>query len=984
MTKRRKNSLIVLSCAMATAVSVAVGVVLNGMPVRAETVNTIQTSQYFSSSENIVVESAKSNTKGEQGISVTLNDIGHESKASFEYKNYISVEELSAGFLEMSMLPNGYGKNDCEFVIVTLTDAMDENQKLVWAATAQPDSSTWWAEWTLAQAAFTDDLTPIVQPNYGSSLLLQIEGTSQNIHGKNGPLATVNPNWYSEYMDCGQLIASKYTLFVQRDETVQLDSMKFSYSGTQVMLNNKLVADVADAEFLYQSSRFLTGTVYEDRYTQDYIDNLFSSGYCKLKVEYQGIKSNSVSCHIKSIGEQVFANNEGVIVEATSPLIKADVNYNALVGYDYKIPTAYAHDITDGELSANITVKILNESGTAVHTGFSNYKFTQAGDYILQYTVENLRGESFSKDYSIRCYQEIPKTTFGFTTEYEDKYTIGDSIILPSTIASNAAEIDNIVTADVLIQKDGQIINRYTNETNKEYVLLEEGNYAIIFRYTNAYGISDSEIRLFVVEKGVQMKVKNPISLTAGTKNTLYDFSVENYYNDVEQSGIYRAIFVNGTNVYTAKGNTVVNGSLELPSNIFTEKGVATVEYKVGFEKDNYIFAQSYKIPVIKLVYIGDSFITYNAAREFTSEGMSVVNQTMNTAFETTVNGGFMLPQPLSQESTSLVFNARMGKDNFESMTVMFENAADSSKKLSFVLSAVSETESLLTIQGKSYLISGSLINSNAKFNWLWDSVNSVLCNNKGEPLTDVVSYWDNTTRFDGFTDGIIVRFEFNGVNSDGAGIELESVANQAFVSEITTDGIQPLFDVFAPYIEIDGSYSSVKAEYGKNFTIYAARAYDVLDSNTTLYVTVTAPDGTVVLNKASCEQSCAIKINQFGKWDIRYTAYDSTGIFEQTNQFNLSVKDEQAPLLSIAQPPKTLYAVGQTIDFGKVYAFDNFTQDCKISIFVVSPDSGRELVNGQYTFKEEGVYRIVYQAVDADYNYALQSYEVKVSGGVK
>ena len=97
-----------------------------------------------------------------------------------------------------------------------------------------------------------------------------------------------------------------------------------------------------------------------------------------------------------------------------------------------------------------------------------------------------------------------------------------------------------------------------------------------------------------------------------------------------------------------------------------------------------------------------------------------------------------------------------------------------------------------------------------------------------------------------------------------------------------------------------------------------------------------------------------------------------------------MNVNDEEAPILSIAQPPKELYAVGQTISFEGVSAFDNFTQDCKISIFIVAPDSGRELVDGQYTFEETGVYRIIYQAVDEMNNYTLKSYEVKVSGGVQ
>lgn len=983
MTKKRKNSLVLLSCSVVTAVSVVTGVFINNFSVRAKAATPIQTSEYFFSMENMVVETAKANTKGEKGITVTLNNIAAKEKAAFEYKNYISVEELQNGFLEMSLQPSSYAKVDNDSVIVTLTDAMDETQKLVWAVTAQPDTCSWWSEWTGAQVAFVDDLTPLVQPAYASAYLMKIKGTSQSIHGKNSFLAATHPLWYSDYMDCGQLIESKYSLFVRKNSASELNSMKFSFKGTNAILNNKTVADIADSEFLYQSSQFLYGTEYEGRYTQEYVENLFSSGYCKLKIEYQGIKNDSITCHIKSIGQQVFVDNEGCKVEAASPLVYADVCDNALLGYDYVIPTVYSHDITDGELTDKVTVEILDENRTAVHTGFSNYVFNKAGDYSLAYSVANLRGDEFTKYYPIRCYAEVPETTFGFITEYKKSYAVGDSIIIPSTIAKNAIKVDEVIEANVLIQKDGQVIDRYTNEKNIEYMLSDAGNYAVVFRYTNIYGITHSEVRRFTVEKGFQLRVQNPVSFTVGVENAIYDFEATDYYSDIPRTDMYRAIFVNGTNVYTAREDKVISGSLKLASNLFTEKGIATLEYKVGFEADNYIFTQSYSIPVLQLVYMGDGIITYTESGVST-EGMTVINQTANVAYETAVDGGFKLPQAISRENMALVFNAREGKSNFDSMTVIFESFADSNKKVSFTVSAISETESSLKAQGSSKIIAGSLINPKAKFSWVWDNKKSVLCNDKGEAITETITLWDNDTAFDGFAEGIVVRFEFNGVREGGAGIELESVANHSFISSMTDAGAQPMLDAYTPYIEVKGDYSTVKAKYRSTLTIYSAKAYDVWDANVTLYVTVKAPDGTVVLKNVSCEQDYKISINQFGKWDITYTAYDTTNLLKQNKRFSMNVNDEEAPILSIAQPPKELYAVGQTISFEGVSAFDNFTQDCKISIFIVAPDSGRELVDGQYTFEETGVYRIIYQAVDEMNNYTLKSYEVKVSGGVQ
>ncbi len=984
MTNTKKICLIVLSCLLVVALG------LSFVPFAPNLVSAeeIAVTNYFSSSENISVAANALDTRGNNGVSVTLSGIGKNTKASFDYNNYIDVSSLSKGFLEMSFMPTGVGKDatDNDFTIVTLTDAMDETHKLVYVVVSQPASSGWWNPYVTAWISFVDDLTSGVSSAYNSAPIMKIAGTNQTIHAKNDIVNSSNKAWYGEYMDSGKMLGNKKDFTAKENSNSTLNSFKFVLDGNFANINGITVADISNKDFLYYSSRYLVDTSYYSRYTEDYVNNLFPSGYCKLSVEYQGINSDSITCHIKNIGGQNFADNAGCTVNGASPMFSVDVYENGVVGEKYAIPQPYVHDMIDGDLSNRTLVKILDESNNVVHVGYESYAFASAEKHTIQYSVTNNRGVTFIKEYQIKCYEESPLTSFGFTTQYQDSYIVGDSIAIPATNVENSIAINGAVDIDVLIQKDGRIIDVFTNEVGKTYVLSQPGKYSLIFRYTNTYGVTNSQVRNFTVVAGIQYQNDVPVSLVAGKENVLDDFGIINNYNDVAENDIYRAIFINGTNVYTAKGDSVVSGSLTTPASLLTESGTATVEYKVSFDGSIFELAQSHTVPVIKPKYIGDYLIQYNAQGVYSSEGITITNQKSSTAYETTADGGFMLPQAISQDSLSFIFNVRDGKLDFAHLNIVLTNVANRSQKITFSLAKDNEMQSQLTVLGVKNAVSGSLISSTNNFDWTWNAKSATMCNASGTAISPVISTWDNGEKFSGFDKGAILSFEFVGVGTNGAGLELVRVSNQPFVSTISsaTGKVQPAQDAFAPHIELSQEYGVLRQEYGSTFTVYSAKEYDILDDNTTLFVTLTAPDGTVILNKASCDLNYEMLINQYGTWSLVYTAYDSTDLIRATKRYNIQVTDTQAPTITISNTPQELYAVGQKIEFGNVYAFDNITQNCVVTIFVVEPDSERNVVTDSYTFTEVGTYRIIYFAQDEAGNYSMISYNVKVSGGLK
>jgi hypothetical protein len=269
--------------------------------------------------------------------------------------------------------------------------------------------------------------------------------------------------------------------------------------------------------------------------------------------------------------------------------------------------------------------------------------------------------------------------------------------------------------------------------------------------------------------------------------------------------------------------------------------------------------------------------------------------------------------------------------------------------------------------------------------------------NNKQCVLNDVnnnvnnfVREDDNGNEFAGFSGAVFMKVYFDEVVGDSE-LTVQSLNAQAFGSKKTKDNVDP-------QIAIQGEYL-YKRKVGDTLTVYAAKAYDVLNEVVEFTVSVTAPDGSILLNKASPDQEHKVVLNKQGIYKIIYTAKDSAGN-DVRGGGSVEAGDISKPTLSVNGNVAKSYKVGAAVELPKVTVTDD-TGTAYCDIFVELPTGEVRLLvhyendkrvsylsaldeNYPHSFKvnenafkveKAGNYVIRIMAYDDAYNYVLQEY---------
>ena len=980
-TNKKTLKLIAAACAFALTVLASVmlgvnGINADGNSIRAASLNR---AGYFSSADEISVENDYSGDGG-NGVAVTLNTKG-KSEASFNYLNYIKTSELPS-FLEIGFSPVTVGESDFDYVVFTLTDAENDSQKLSYIVMPQPESSGWWYSWTTSAVAFTDNLTPTTKASYQFATVMQITGTSQNACGRNTTLTAVNPVYETTYQDSGFIIGEKNKYFVRETETSVLKTFSLGFSANQALIAGKVAADITDETFLSQSSKRLAGTAYENLYTADYAKNLFSSGYATLSVRYYNVKTDSVTCYVTKIGGQTIANNAECDVADAEPYMRANIVSNAVKGVSYTLPAMDANNFIDGDLKENASVSVYDSQGIELLSENGKITFTEEGVYTLAYSVTDGRNNEYYKNYEIVCFSSTPLTSFSYEGSFDSSYTTGDSVKIPVATAYSdlSVEPDSRVGVTTLVQRDGVVVAAYEDLSRSiDYTLTQAGEYQIAFLHENAFGQIQTAYEQFTVTPGISIAAGAvPVSFTAGKAVKINDFGVVNYVNDEGFDKIYRAVYVNGTLLYLAKGKNVLEGSTVVPANSFTQAGTALLTYKAGFDRDDLPYEKTFKIPVIKPVYISDYIIPLNGDGVYDNDGVTATNAKDSAVFVTSRDKTFSLPQVLPADSLNFSFGTDSGNADFKSLVVRLIDAT-TGKSVSLALSRVNEETSLLTVNGKtSYGVAGSLINDENYFVWRYEDKEKALYDESGK-IAGFTEYADGTA-FKGFSGGIILRFEVSDVSGAGNGsVRIINVLNQSFGSVTLGGNAQPHNDVVSPVIVCALEMENKTMNIASFLNVSAATAYDVLDCTAEVKVSVYDPSGNKILNEVSCEKTRKILLSSFGQYRVVYTANDGNTYFTTSNTYIYTVKDLTPPTIYVSGTVQSEATSGETVVFPTATVFDNYTENCKFYVLVYTPDGERVVTDGKYTFTKAGEFRVVYYAYDDNYNVSQTTFKVTV-----
>lgn len=166
----------------------------------------------------------------------------------------------------------------------------------------------------------------------------------------------------------------------------------------------------------------------------------------------------------------------------------------------------------------------------------------------------------------------------------------------------------------------------------------------------------------------------------------------------------------------------------------------------------------------------------------------------------------------------------------------------------------------------------------------------------------------------------------------------------------------------------------------GEEVVVPAASAFDVLDSECNLSVSLTK-NGTTVYS----ENSENGKANGYsfiarapGDYKLVYTAVDSLGNTAALS-YTIRIINRTRPTLTVDGAPSRYIKAGQTLSLPRASAKDAEGNAIEVYTMVVYPDGEIEKTSGTVVLQSVGVYKIRYVCVDRDYNVTAREYLTEV-----
>ncbi len=303
-----------------------------------------------------------------------------------------AVADLAEPF-EFQLLPNGVGNDNlaAENVLITFRDSVDSSQTL----TVIIEKSTLWDGSTLHPAAFVSlEENTVRKDNYGYRVL--VANSAQNVVGYDGWQKTGYTAkgtiylgvWGSYFPYLGVEADGRYT-----------KPITITYAEKEVQVNGYKVANLNDADYRAKSTESLdpvknAGII--AKYTDDYINNLFSSGEVYVEIRFDGTFNGSVN--VLSLGGQSAANlqlgNAGakdtlapVITAISGDTYDAETNtFTVEKDTQYTVSELAAITAADVMDPAPVTgIEVYNKDGVQYETAAVTFA---EGDYVILYAVD--------------------------------------------------------------------------------------------------------------------------------------------------------------------------------------------------------------------------------------------------------------------------------------------------------------------------------------------------------------------------------------------------------------------------------------------------------------------------------------------------------------------------------------------------------------------------------------------------------------------
>lgn len=699
---------------------------------------------------------------------------------------------------------------------------------------------------------------------------------------------------------------------------------------------------------------FTTGEVFLSIYGVDYAApdmNVVITDVAGIKLSKQEVEygdSAIITVDTGDLDENALPygiiNKPYPVFEATAKDAYSDnVRLVTKVFYNYGNLSRYELDVKDGKFYPNKT-GVYTIEYTAINAfGGKTVKALNAEVYASGNVLEiNMDESGLSK--SAKVGETVTVATFGKEVNVDETYC-------------GVGSIDCYMR----VEKDGKRVNM----TKNTFVPTEAGVYRAIYTAVDMLGQT--------AEKSYEIEVSLDVKPIFSERIVLPRYFIANKTYALPEVIAYdfsadKAI-VATPHITDKLGNALtVDGNSFIPR--FEEDSVVYITYSAQ-NSSGTTESERFEIPV--RVVRKDRKI--DLTRYFDMDGGNLEATKDNIIFSDNKNFSATYIHPVLASSWSIDFSVDSGRNAFGTVDIYLYDYADPNISVKITVRKP-DTEKGLTllyvngVKGEGNIKSGFYDDKTIRISYDKETL-AIKYNTYSAPIT-VTEYGDE---FNGFTSGkVYMRFAIGEVSGESA-IRLNRIGTNSFSNDTK--------DYIAPNAELSGT-PRVMNNINDEVTVYSAIAWDVLDANSVINVSVyydakpvTATDGTVMY-QVSCDRNYTIKLTNYGQYNIRYVYEDSIGNKEEKNLY-VYAEDREAPVLSTDDCVE-VKSVGDTYKLSGVTAKDNVDKDIQVRCVVVRPDGKAEVTTEEsITLEQIGKYSIVYYAEDSAGNYATVTKTVHV-----
>lgn len=703
-----------------------------------------------------------------------------------------------------------------------------------------------------------------------------------------------------------------------------------------------LVRDLDDAEYLLDGDDLWSG---------------FSTGEVYVSFEFTRIMSErSATVYLFAFNGQDLTGSE--IVDVNPPVIQlenASFGTNpptAEVGTPYRVFGASAYDGIDGRIeSRNIRVRAYTRYGKEDQnelpiTGGAFIPETNE-KVTLEYYVEDSSGNGTTRCYEVPVSSKIPEIVVYCDGDIESAAIIGKPIAMPTAVevrgGAGAYEktcyLKNLSTGD----------KEYIPLTAETFTFTKRGYFEMFFETTDYIG--KKGVRTFLVKADysdlplVDLPAM-PEVFARGKSFVLPDFKATD-------DSSFGGINANARKEYLVSFDSGNSWTTYYPGDRLTVTG-EVVLYKIVArtitDASKYSESDVGTITVVNPTCVGDFFVNENGVTpDYTFDAEYPVYSTENGTF---------------------TFANMLGSEPLDFSMQLFGGRFVTGSKLRFSFrDGRSNVRNELTIEKKDEKLCKVYVNGKyvKEVNFAMSEGNTAEVR-----LSGANAYYNSTLicAFDGIT-GAGVYFSFEILGAGSSSVMVKKINNQTYLGLYEDER----YDYTAPVISLDevNRYYSV----GEEVVVPAASAFDVLDSECNLSVSLTK-NGTTVYSENGKANGYSFIARAPGDYKLVYTAVDSLGNTAALS-YTIRIINRTRPTLTVDGAPSRYIKAGQTLSLPRASAKDAEGNAIEVYTMVVYPDGKIEKTSGTVVLQSVGVYKIRYVCVDRDYNVTAREYLTEV-----